>query len=53
MIKTAKDNIHPWNNIKRLHCYEFGASSSNSSDPTLKKCLSDAVTLTKNADIGK
>ena len=31
--------------------YELGASSSSSSDPTLKNCLFGAVTLTKNADI--
>ena len=28
--------------------YELGASSSNDSDPILKNCLFDAVTLTKN-----
>ena len=33
--------------------YELGASSSNDSDPTLKKCLFGAVTLTKNVDIEK
>ena len=33
--------------------YELGASSSNDSDRTLKKCLFRAVTLTKNADIEK
>ena len=32
---------------------ELGASSSSDSDPTLKNCLSGAVTLTKNADIEK
>ena len=31
--------------------YELGASSSNDNDPTLKKCLFGAVTLTKNSDI--
>ena len=31
--------------------YEFGASNSNNSDPTLKNCLLSAVTLTKNANI--
>ena len=31
--------------------YEFGASSSHISDPTLKNCLFGAVALTKNADI--
>ena len=33
--------------------YELGASTSNDNDPTLKSCLSGAVTLTKNADIDK
>ena len=33
--------------------YELGASSSHVNDPTLKNCLSGAVTLTKNADIDK
>ena len=33
--------------------YEFGASGSNDSDPTLKNCSFGAVTLTKNADIDK
>ena len=32
--------------------YELGASSSHTSDPTLKSCLFGAVALTKNADIG-
>ena len=33
--------------------YELAASSSHTNDPTLKKCLFGAVTLTKNADIEK
>ena len=33
--------------------YEFGASTSNDSDSTLKNCLFGAITLTKNADIDK
>ena len=33
--------------------YELGPSSSHDSDPTIKNCLFDAVTLTKNADIEK
>ena len=33
--------------------YELGASSFNVNDPTLKNCLSGAVTLTKNTDIDK
>ena len=31
----------------------MGASGSNNCDPSLKNCLSGAVTLTKNADIDK
>ena len=30
--------------------YELGASTSHIDDPTLKNCLFDAVTLTKNVD---
>ena len=33
--------------------YKLGASSSHSSDPTIKNCLFGAVALTKNADIEK
>ena len=33
--------------------YKLAASSSHSSDPTLKNCLFGAVTLTKNADTEK
>ena len=33
--------------------YELGASSLHDSDSTIKNCLFDAVTLTKNADIEK
>ena len=33
--------------------YELGASTSNSDDPTLRNCLFDTATLTKNADIDK
>ena len=33
--------------------YELSVSSSHISDPTIKKCLFGAVTLTKNADIEK
>ena len=33
--------------------YELGASTSNDNDPTLKNCLFDAVTLTKNTNIEK
>ena len=33
--------------------YELAASSSHDCEPTIKNCLFDAVTLTKNADIEK
>ena len=33
--------------------YELGASGSHVNNPTLKKCLFGAVSLTKNADIDK
>ena len=33
--------------------YELGASSSNNSNTSIKKCLFGAITLTKNADIEK
>ena len=41
---------------RKIHIYivyQFGASGSNDSDPTLRNCLFGAVTLTKNADIEK
>ena len=33
--------------------YEFGASGSNNSDPTLKNCLFGGVALTKNEEVDK
>ena len=33
--------------------YELGASTCHNNDPTLKNCLSGAITLTKSADIDK
>ena len=33
--------------------FELSASSFNNNDPTLKSCLTGAVTLTKNADVDK
>ena len=38
-------------NIYIVH--NLSASSSHSDDPKLKKCLFDAVTLTKNSDTDK
>ena len=45
--------IHSWNNSKIYIFYELGASGSNNKDPTLKNCLFDAATLTKNTNIDK
>ena len=39
--------------VKIYIVYGLGASGSNNSDPTLKKCLFSAVTLTKIPDIDK
>ena len=39
--------------VKIYIVYELGASSSHNNDPTLKKCLFGAATLTENADIDK
>ena len=33
--------------------YELGTFSSNNTDPTLKNCLFDAITLKKNTDFEK
>ena len=60
-VKFNKDCLKQPNNITYDYVhkanvyvvYELGASSSSSSDPTLKNCLFGAVTLTKNADIDK
>ena len=38
---------------KVVNIYELAASSSHTSDPTIKNCFFGAVTLTKNADIEK
>ena len=56
MFKTIKNFIYLWKSSIDIYIYivyELGASSSNVNDPTLKNCLFDAVTLTKNADIDK
>ena len=39
--------------VKIYIVYELSASSSHNDHPTLRNCLSGAVTLTKNADIDK
>ena len=53
MFKTIKNFIYSQHNINIYIVYELGASSSSDNDPTLQKCLSGAVTLTTNSDIGK
>ena len=52
-LKQPKFTFTHKNIVNIYIVYELAASSSNSSDPTLKKCLFGAVTLTKNADIEK
>ena len=48
------DHIYTHKKVVNIYIvYELVASSSNFSDPTIKKCLLGAVTLTKNADIEK
>ena len=39
--------------VKIYTVYELGASGSHNNDPTLKKCLFGAVTLTKKTDTDK
>ena len=52
-LKQSKiSNIHG-KVVKIYIVYELGASSSDINDPTLKNCVSGAVTLTKNANIDK
>ena len=52
MFKTTKS--YPYSKIVNIYIvYELAASSSHTSDPTVKNCLFGAVTLTKNADIEK
>ena len=53
MCKTIKTSYKHGKVVNIYIVYELGASSSHANDPTLKKCLFGAVTLTKNADIDK
>ena len=51
-----KQSTHIFTHKKIVNIYivsELAASSSHTSDPTIKNCLFGAVTLTKNADIEK
>ena len=60
-LKFNKDCLKQPNNLTYDYghkvnvytAYELGASSSSSSDPTLKNCLFVVVTLTRNTDIEK
>ena len=53
-VKQSNNLTYDYGSRVNIHIvYELGASSSNDSNPTLKNCLFCAVTLTKNADIGK
>ena len=52
-LKQPKFTFTHKNIVNIYIVYELAASSSNSSDPTLKNCLFGAVTLTKNAGIEK
>ena len=52
MFKTS--HIYTHKKVVNIYIvYKLGASSSHSSDPTIKNCLFGAVTLTKNAEIEK
>ena len=53
MFKTTKFKFAHKKVVNIYIVYELRASSPKFSDPTLKKCLFGAVTVTKNADIDK
>ena len=53
-LKKSNKLTHDYGHKVNVYIvYELGASSSDSSDPTLKNSLFGAVTLTKNTDIEK
>ena len=52
-LKQSKISYNHGKVVNNYIVYELGASSSHFDGPTLKNCLFDAVTLTKNADIDK
>ena len=52
-LKQTTHYYHHENVVNIYIVYKLGASTSNNNDPTLKNCLFDAVTLTKNADVDK
>ena len=53
MFKQSKITFTHGKVVNIYIFYELAASSSHTSDPTLKNCLFGAVTLTKNEDIEK
>ena len=53
MLKTTKNSYTHGKVVNIYIVYELGASSSPKNYPTLKNRLFGAVTLNKNADIGK
>ena len=52
-LKQSNYTFTHWKIVNIYVVYELAASSSHTSDPTIKNCLFGAVTLTKNADIDK
>ena len=53
-LKQSDKTLYTHKKIVNIYIvYQLGASTSYSSDPTIKNCLYGAVTLTKNADIEK
>ena len=53
-LKQSTTLAYDKGKIVNVHIvYELGASSSNVNDPKTKKCLFNAVILTKNANIDK
>ena len=52
-LKQPNHTFTPKKFVNIYIVYELGVSTSHSSDPTIKNCLSGAVTLTKNKDIEK
>ena len=54
LLKQSNKLLYTHRKIVNIYIvYELGASTSRSSDPTIKNCLFGAVTLTKNVDIEK
>ena len=52
-LKQSKISYNHGKVVNIYIVYELGASSSQNNNPTLKKCLICAATLTKNTDIDK